>query len=135
MSSQLALDFTAPPLAQARAAGVEGARRAETAAARVEPSFREKAEALILQKLARGAAPGEDITDFVRAAGLPMADGRALGATYSSLAKRGLITQVGSCKRRRGHGTAGGIVWALTTPGPVLRDGRGQFASLEAASA
>lgn len=131
MTQQLALNFAAPPLAVARSMGEVGMQQAEQAAARVEPSFRERAEALILQKLARGPASAEDCTDYVRAAGLQMADGRALGATYASLRSRGLIHKVADCPRRRGHGTAGGSVYALTTPGPVTRSEGGRFSRLE----
>lgn len=124
---QFALDLSAPTLKQARAAGDVGMARATEAAERRTPSFRERAEALILEKLRRGPASGEDITDFVRAA-LPMKDGRALGSIYSSLARRALIEQADTCKRRRGHGTAGGIVWRLTDAGRLLRDQQGRFA-------
>lgn len=124
---QLSFTLEAPTLAQARAAGEAAAERAEARAERDEPGFSERAQALILAKLARGPASGEDITDYVRAV-LPMKDGRALGHSYSALHQAGLIRTAGSCKRRRGHGGAGGIVWSLTTPGPVLRDGAGRFA-------
>lgn len=129
--TQLALDLSAPSLAQARAAGEIGMQRAQQAAERLDSSFTEKAQALILKRLARGPASGEACTDFVRAAGLQMADGRALGATYAALLRRGLIHKVGECKRSRGNGTAGGSVYALTTPGPVTRNESGQFKALE----
>ena len=113
IAAQMTLALDAPPIRQARDAGHEGARRAEQAASRIEPGFRERAEALILQKLAHGPASGEDCTDYVRAAGLQMADGRALGAVYARLLRRGLIVRVGECARARGNGTRGGSVYAL----------------------
>lgn len=113
MNAQLALDLAPPTLAQARAVGEIGAQLAEQRAARETPCFRERAEALILARLAIGNASGEECTDHCAASGLKFADGRALGATYASLVRRGLIVRVGECKRVKGHGTAGGSVYQL----------------------
>jgi hypothetical protein len=124
--NQVALDFDTPPLAQARAIGQAAAEKAEQRAERHTPGFSERAQALILEKLSRGPASGEDVTDFVRAV-LPMKDGRALGNAYATLAAQGLIRAAGACKRRRGHGSSGGTVWALTTPGAVRRGQAGRF--------
>ena len=126
--SQLSI-FDLPPLEIARAMGEAGMQRAAEAAERIEPSFTERAAALILEKLKHGPASGEDCTDYVSAAGLKFADGRALGKAYARLAARGLIQQVGSCPRRKGHGGAGGRIWKLTTPGLVQRGARGRFAA------
>jgi hypothetical protein len=126
--TQFALAFEAPPLQQARALGAEGMRRAEESASRTEPQFRSRAEALIVEKLRRGPASGEAITDFVRSV-LPMKDGRALGGAYLSMAHRGLIEQVGNCPRKKGHGTSGGKVWSLTERGRLLRDASGRFST------
>jgi hypothetical protein len=107
---QLQIDFAAPSLLAARQMGEIGMALATERAERDEPSFRERAETAILAALAAGPLSGEDVTDYVRAR-VPMRDGRALGSIYAAMARRGLIRQVGHCKRRRGHGTAGGIVW------------------------
>jgi hypothetical protein len=128
---QTALDFGLPPLAQARAMGDTGMQRAAEAAERRIPSFSERAQALILEKLRRGPASGEDITDYVRQV-LPMKDGRALGKAFASLSQRGLIQQVGECPRRKGHGGAGGRIWSLTESGRLLRDEQGRFAPVAA---
>lgn len=128
---QLTIDLAAPSLKQARAAGEAGMARATEAAERRVPSFRERAEALILEKLRRGPASGEDITDFVRTA-LPMKDGRALGTPFAVLSQRGLIEQCGTCKRRKGHSGAGGRIWRLTEAGRLLRDEQGRFAPVAA---
>lgn len=109
---QATLDFDAPPLAQARAVGAIAGQLATDRAARETPSFRERAEATILAKLATGPASGEDCTDYVAACGINFADGRALGSIYASLIRRGLIKVVGECKRKRGHGSRGGSVYA-----------------------
>ncbi len=103
---QTAFDFSA-----VRALGHTGAALATDRAERESPGFTERARALILERLAQGPASGEDCTDYCRERGLQFKDGRALGSVYSSLRRSGLIEEAGSCKRRRGHGTAGGIVW------------------------
>lgn len=115
---RIALDLTPPTLAQARAVGEIGAQLAEQRAARETPCFRERAEALILERLAISNASGEECTDHCAASGLKFADGLALGATYASLLKRGLIVKVGECKRRRGRGTAGGSIYQLGAARP-----------------
>lgn len=109
---QLTIDFTTPPLAQARAAGHVAADRATQRAERECSDFRSRVEAAILAKLAAGPASGEDCTDYVAACGIPFADGRALGGIYSSMLRRGLIKVIGECKRRRGHGSRGGSIYA-----------------------
>jgi hypothetical protein len=38
---------------------------------------------------------------------------RAFGAVFSVLARQNRIRRVSFCARRRGHGTAGGSVWAV----------------------
>lgn len=110
---QLSINFDAPPLSQARAAGDIGMQRAQARAERDEPGFSQRAEALIIEKLKHGPASGEACTDYVRAAGLRMADGRALGWAYQDLISRGVIVRVGECPRARGHGTRGGSIYAL----------------------
>lgn len=103
----------APTLSAARAAGQLGQQLATDRAEREVPNFSARAEAAILKRLADGPASGEELTDFVRASGVQFADGRALGGIYSSMRKRGLIHVVGTCPRKKGHGTAGGLVWEL----------------------
>jgi hypothetical protein len=109
---QSCLDFSAPPLAQARAVGAIASQLATDKAERECQDFRARAEAAILAKLAAGPASGEDLTDYVRDCGVSFKDGRALGSVYASMQRRGLIRIVGECKRRRGHGTSGGHIWA-----------------------
>lgn len=111
--NQASLDFTAPPLAQARAVGQAAQQLATDRAEREAPGFRERAEAAILARLATGPASGEDCTDYVAACGIQFADGRALGSIYASLRRRGLIVVVGHCARRRGNGGQGGSIYSL----------------------
>lgn len=105
--AQLVLDFS-------RRLGDRGAALALDKAERDCPDFSARAEAAILAKLATGPASGEDCTDYVRECGVPFKDGRSLGWIYADLRKRGLIRVVGTCSRRRGHGTAGGLIWERT---------------------
>ncbi len=112
--NQAALDFTAPPLAQARAAGQAAQELATARAEREEPDFRARAVAAILERLKQGPASGEALTDYVKASGLTLArNGKELGSYYCRLRKSGAIHVVGPCDRAKGHGTGGGKVYAL----------------------
>jgi len=75
--------------------------------------FSADAQAFVLTYLRQGPASGEVITLACKQAGIVPHDDRAFGTVYMSLAKRGLIEKVGMVRRERGHGTAGGNVWAL----------------------
>lgn len=109
--TQLTIDFEDTRVSAARAAGRIAGQLAADRAEREAPGFSERAEAAILARLAAGPASGEDLTDHVAACGVQFKDGRALGGIYSSLRKRGLIRVAGTCNRRKGHGTAGGLIW------------------------
>lgn len=103
---QTILDFS-------RRLGDRGAALALDKAERECADFTARAEAAILAKLAKGPASGEDCTDYVRDCGVPFKDGRALGSIYAGLIRSGRIKVVGECKRRRGHGSRGGSIYAL----------------------
>lgn len=110
--NQAALDFETPALPVARALGAAAAQLAADRADREDPGFSARAQAFVLDYLARhGTASGEDITDACKAAGIVPADDRAFGAVYSTLSRRGLIVFAGFCARRKGHCTAGGRLW------------------------
>lgn len=112
--SQLALDFTTPTLAAARAAGEEAATRAADRAERADPEFRERAQAFVLSYLEeRGVSSSELITDAAKLAGIRPPDDRAFGAVYKVLASKNRIAFAGYCARVKGHGTAGGRLWRL----------------------
>lgn len=104
-------------LDDAIAAGREGMAQSVESAERRDPLFREKAEAAILRHLAASpdrCAPGEELTEVARAHGAECKDGRAFGAVFLSLARRGLIRCLRSdLPRKRGHGSSGGKLWAL----------------------
>ena len=79
--------------------------------------FADRACACVLEYLRRhGPTPGEVLTDACLIAGIVPHDTRAFGPVYMRLSRRGLIVKAGTCIRRRGHGTAGGHVWALAVP-------------------
>ena len=62
----------------------------------------------------RESAPGEEMTDACKAAGIvPAKDDRAFGAVYLGLAREGKIVKCGFCLRKKGHGTGGGCIWRL----------------------
>lgn len=64
------------------------------------------------------SAPGEEITDACKREGIvPPRDDRAFGPVYQSLAREGRIKRMGYCLRKKGHGTAGGIIWRLSDTG------------------
>lgn len=80
-------------------------------------AFMEKAKAFVVRYLGEQIqAPGEEITDACRAAGIcPVgSDDRAFGAVYLTLSRSGKIEKAGTCERRKGHNTSGGIIWRLT---------------------
>ncbi len=77
-------------------------------------AFNENARRFVLEYLSKHRqASGEDITDACLAAGIRPHDARAFGPVYMALSGRKLIVKTGTCPRRKGHLTAGGIVWAI----------------------
>lgn len=86
-----------------------------TAKAETQGFDTEGAKAFVLRYLAlRGNTPGEILTDLAIAHGFTVQDQRAYGAVFAGLARRGLIRCVGYCERQKGHGCAGGRIWAAT---------------------
>ena len=78
------------------------------------PGFHEQALEFVVWFLRRfGPASGERITLACKQAGIAPHDDRAFGPVYMQLARQERITKVGSVRRERGHGTAGGNIWAL----------------------
>lgn len=76
--------------------------------------FSDAAAAFILGYLGQhGPTAGEVLTLRCKDAGITAHDDRAFGGVYMTLSRRGRIVKVGTVRRERGHGTAGGNVWAL----------------------
>ena len=92
-----------------------GAVMADKAAQRCTPDFVARASKFVTDYLAvRGSAPGEIVVDLAKKAGIVATDDRAFGAVFGTLSRKGLIRCVGYCERKKGRGTAGGRIWALT---------------------
>lgn len=111
----------APPHAQraatARRLGEEQMQLALDAATSTDPSFSARAYTFIVayvreQSARLGSVPGEQVTMAARAAGIVPSDDRAFGAIYAKAIRQGDIRVVGACARVRGHGTAGGRLYA-----------------------
>jgi hypothetical protein len=108
--NQMSIDF------DARQAGETAAVACHDKAVSIQPTFSEVAETVILAHLrANGDTAGEVLTDIAVAHGARPHDQRAFGAVFSRMSRRGLIRTVGFCMREKGHGTAGGRIWGLTT--------------------
>ncbi len=109
--------MTEHSMEQARAIGEEQAQRAENRAERDSAGFGMRARAAIVKHLAEhGPSSGEDLTDACRAIGLTPKDDRAFGSAFGCLSRGKVIAVVGNCGRRKGHGTSGGRIWALSPP-------------------
>ncbi len=112
--TQATLALGAPPIAAARAAGQEAADRCAARAQRQDPTFRERAEAFVLQYLkANGVSSSELITDAAKLAGIRPLEDRAFGVVYREPARANKIAFAGYCIRRKGHATSGGRLWRL----------------------
>lgn len=117
-AAQFALPFEVPrvggtpSLKDARLLGMAGMALAEHAAG---AGFVEHAKTYVLGYLAKHKlASSEILTDACKLAGIkPEKDDRAFGPVYAALQREKAIKRVGSCARNKGHGSAGGNVWAL----------------------
>jgi hypothetical protein len=89
----------------------------QIAAERDDPGFTLRAGDVIVRLLRNyycSGMPGETLVEMARLLGCRPKDDRAFGPVFQSLVRRGLIRQVGWCERRKGHGSPGGRIWALT---------------------
>jgi len=112
MNQQIAIDF-ASRAAFARKLGAEAGQRAADKAEQEDPEFRAKALDFIVAYIRQqGEARGEDATNAAVLAGIKPRDQRAFGPVYKTAIKRGLIRVVGYVPRVRGHGSAGGKMYA-----------------------
>ncbi|WP_052765579.1 hypothetical protein [Pandoraea apista] len=103
--------------ATARRLGEQQMQLSFDAATSSDPSFGERAYAFIVayvreQAAALGSVPGEQVTLAARAAGIRPKDDRAFGSIYAKAIRNGDIRVAGTCARVRGHGTAGGRLYA-----------------------
>lgn len=100
----------------ARKLGEEAANKAAERADQDAPGFSEHALEHI-RKTMLAAAPdaqlrGEDIVNSAKVAGIRPPDDRAFGSIFSKAIRLGFIVPVGFAPRVKGHGTAGGRVYA-----------------------
>lgn len=92
----------------------EALEAVETAAERRRRMFAADAGAFVVRYLqVHGPTAAEVLTRQCRAAGLVPHDDRAFGPVYMRLARAKVIAKVGAVRRERGHGTAGGNIWAI----------------------
>jgi hypothetical protein len=109
LNVQSALDFHA-----ARARGSEAADACLEKAQRVAGFDADGARKFIVSQLVRhGQMSGEALVDAAKAHGYRPGEDRAFGSIFSTLVRRNLIRCVGFCERTKGHGTAGGRMWAV----------------------
>lgn len=100
----------------ARAVGLEAGQRSLERAEAIAPEFGEKAFTFIVAHVRdNGPVPGESATLAAVKAGINPPDARAFGPIYAKALRQGLIHVVGYVPRVRGHGSAGGKLYA---PGP-----------------
>jgi hypothetical protein len=77
------------------------------------PGFTDTACVLMLSRLrVEGWQTGEQLVDYCRESGLTPRDDRAFGAAFKRLLRKG-VRVVGTCPRRKGHGSAGGKIYGL----------------------
>lgn len=103
--------------ATARRFGEQQMQLSLDAATSTDPSFGKRAYTFIVayiqeQCALHGSVPGEQVTLAARSAGIAPHDDRAFGAVYAKAIRNGDIRVVGTCPRVRGHGTAGGRLYA-----------------------
>lgn len=101
-------------LATARNLGAQAGLFALDRAEIDDPSFGARAYDFIVNYVREhGPVPGEAVTLAARVAGIkPSRDDRAFGAVYARALRDGAIKVVDSTHRIRGHGCAGGKVYA-----------------------
>lgn len=111
--NHLQIDF-APRARVARRLGQEGADAALEKARQVDPTFAPRAYAFIERTMGPGQTiHGEELTNAIKVAAIvPPNDDRAFGGVFVWARKAVLIVQVGTSSRLKGHGTAGGRIYA-----------------------
>jgi hypothetical protein len=98
----------------ARKAGQVAGELSQAKAERRCPEFSDKAFAYIASfaRAAQKPFTGESLTDNMKALGIRPHDDRAFGPVFARAIRAGLIKTVGFVPRKKGHGTAGGRLYA-----------------------
>jgi hypothetical protein len=100
------------PTALAREAGRIAGEQCAAKAEGITGFSQESARHWILAHLEQhGPTSGEDMVDGMVIAGLVPQDMRAFGPVFAALAREDEIAHYGFTARRKGHGTAGAIIW------------------------
>lgn len=101
-------------VSDARAEGDIAAQLCLTLAQKKDPTFSARAYAFIVEFVRTQPEPvsGETVTLACRQAGITPHDDRAFGSIYAKAIRNNAIVVVGFCARARGHGTAGGRLYA-----------------------
>jgi hypothetical protein len=98
----------------ARAAGQDASEQCAAKAERTTTFSTHLAREWVLNHLDRhGPTSGEDLVDGMKSSGMQTHDDRCFGPVFSSLVRDERITQYGMSLRRKGHGTAGGVIWRI----------------------
>lgn len=102
------------PVGAARQLGEQAGQMCLALEVQRDPAFSERAYAFIVSHVRAQDAPisGELITLACKASGIVPRDDRAFGPVYAKAIRNGEIRVVGFCARARGHGTAGGRLYA-----------------------
>lgn len=117
MPEQLAMNFAAPSHAQrvatARKLGEERGVHCRNKADVVCPDFAERALNFIAEYARKQATfTGEDATNAAKMSGIRPHDDRAFGPVYAKALRENIIRVVGFVPRVKGHGSAGGKLYA-----------------------
>lgn len=111
MSDQIAIDFSAPPIAAAVRMGEIGMQRADAHAEREVPGFASEASAFLVAWLhwrpVGEAFSAETVVDEAAEVFIKAPDSRAWGGVFQRAARAGIIRRSSVVfQRRKGHGTA-----------------------------
>ena len=103
-------------LPDARQAGTEAGERAQTKADAMHPGFSERAMDFIRARMSTAANDdrfsGESLVNAMKQAEIVAHDDRAFGPVFAKAIRAGFIRPVGYVARVKGHGTAGGRLYA-----------------------
>lgn len=108
------MTYGAPSFGFVRAAGQIAGEHCQHKADQFCPDFSDRAFAFIASfaRAARKPFSGEQLTDAMKNCGIRPHDDRAFGPVFARAIRAGLIKTIGFVPRKKGHGTAGGRLYA-----------------------
>lgn len=92
--------------------GAAAAQRCEDKAARLGWDADAAGEFMVQYLEAHGETPGETLVSEANKVYMPH-DARAFGSVILRLKRAGRIEHCGYCRRKRGHGTHGWLIWRV----------------------